>query len=132
VPRRLLNVAQPPVRINLSDESTPRFGDDRLVSRAIEHAVIHTPRQGKGDQSGTRGLRLRIIRWVEQIRVPQAVPDPAAWQRLRHLPQLRFIFCAAGSILWHVVQGARNAAHHPAIARDRRSDCRVHRFCAGR
>jgi len=43
----LLNVAQPPVRINLSDESTPRFGDDRLVSRAIEHARDSHPTPGQ-------------------------------------------------------------------------------------
>ena len=66
----LLNISQPPVRINLPDEPTPRFDDDRQVGRAIEHTVIHAPRQGKGDQRGTGGLRLWIIRWVEEIRVP--------------------------------------------------------------
>src|SRR5208283_15818 len=112
----LLDVSQPPVRVDVLQHSRPRLRHHRPIHRAVEDSVIDPPCHAERNQPRPRQLRLVVIRRVQQSRAPQPVRPLDLRQRRGHLLQLRLVLRARRIVLRQVLQRPRQPAHHPAFA----------------
>ena len=80
---RLLNISQPPIRIDMLQHPIPRLRNHRLIDLAVQNAVVYAPGHPKRHQRRSRDLRLVISRRIQQTGLPQAVRP----LDLRHAPQ---------------------------------------------
>jgi hypothetical protein len=111
-----LDVGQLAVRLDLGVQGIPGAAHGRLVGRAVQQALVDAPGQRIREQAGAAGLLHRIAGRVEQAGAPQAVLLLQAHDLRGHLLELLLEARAGRVVRRQVLQGARQAGHHPAVA----------------